>query len=480
MSPVAPAPLGEARTRRIYGLETEYGLTSRPRGGRSVGPEEVARQMFRGMIAWGRSSNVFLGNGSRIYLDVGSHPEYATAECDDLYDLVAHDQVGNRLVEQLRVQATEQLAADGTPVEVFLFKNNVDSAGNSYGSHENYLVDRAVDLQRYYRVILPFLISRQLIAGAGHLSSTRLHERAERRGDGPTRFQLSQRADQIWDTVSSATTRSRPMINTRDEPHGDPELYRRLHVIVGDSSMSETTTLLKVGATELVLRLVEARVALPDLTLDNPNLAIRQISRDLTGRTPVRLASGRSISALELQQTYLQAVLDHPDRVGPMQPGLQRALELWQRTLDALEAGDLEALSRDIDWAIKHRLLTRYADRHGLAPDHPRLAQLDIAYHDVAEGRGLFRLLEARGEVSRVVDEEAVRRALTTPPPTRARLRGAFIDAAREAGVDFLADWMHLRINRGNQTRALTLRDPFGDTDERVDALIASLHEPLW
>lgn len=473
-------PTGQARTRRIYGLETEYGLTSQARGARGVGPEEVARQMFRGMIAWGRSSNVFLGNGSRIYLDVGSHPEYATAECDDLYDLVAHDAAGNRMVEDLRRLATDQLAADGTPVEVFLFKNNVDSAGNSYGCHENYLVDRVVDLNRYYRMILPFLVSRQLVAGSGHLSRTRLYERPERGGDGPTVYQLSQRADQMWDTVSSATTRARPMINTRDEPHGDPELYRRLHVIVGDSSMSQTTTLLKVGATELVLRLVEARVELPDLTLDNPSLAIRQISRDLTGRTPVELANGRTASALEIQQAYLQAVLDHRDRLGPMQPALEQALDLWQRTLTALEAGDQEALSRDIDWAIKHRLISRYADRHGLPLDSPRLAQVDLAYHDIAEGRGLFRLLEAHGEVNRVVDDAAIEAALTTPPPTRARLRGAFIDAARAAGVDFLADWMHLRINRGNQTRALTLRDPFRDTDDRVDALIAALDEPRW
>ncbi|SDB84707.1 proteasome accessory factor A [Raineyella antarctica] len=474
------ATTGTARSRRIYGLETEYGLTSRPRGQRSVGPEEIARQMFRGMIAWGRSSNVFLGNGSRIYLDVGSHPEYATAECDDLYDLVAHDAVGNRLVEDLRRLATDQLAQDGTPVEIFLFKNNVDSAGNSYGCHENYLVDRSVDINRYYRLILPFLVSRQLIAGAGHLSRTRLYERPDRGGDGPAVFQLSQRADQMWDTVSSATTRSRPMINTRDEPHGDPELYRRLHVIVGDSSMSQTTTLLKVGATELVLRLAEARIELPDLTLDNPNLAIRQISRDLTGRTPVELANGRTTTGLEIQSAYLQAVLDHQDRLGPMQPGLLRALELWQRTLTAIGAGDLDTLSRDIDWAIKHRLISRYADRHGLAPDSPRLAQLDLAYHDIADGRGLFRLLDAHGEVSRVVDDAAIERALTTPPPTRARLRGAFIDAARAAGVDYLADWMHLRINRGNQTRALTLRDPFQHTDERVDAMIAALDEPLW
>lgn len=471
---------GEARTRRIYGLETEYGLTSTSRGGRAVGPEEIARQMFRGMIAWGRSSNVFLGNGSRIYLDVGSHPEYATAECSDLYDLVVHDAAGNRMVDDLRRLASDQLAADGTPVEIFLFKNNVDSAGNSYGCHENYLIDRSVDIHRYYRLILPFLISRQLVAGAGHLSRTRLNERPERGGDGPAVFQLSQRADQMWDTVSSATTRSRPMINTRDEPHGDPELYRRLHVIVGDSSMSQTTTLLKVGATELVLRLVEARVELPDLTLDNPNLAIRQISRDLTGRTPVELANGRTASALDIQQVYLKAVLDQRDRLGAMQPGLEQALGLWQRTLAAIEARDLDALSRDVDWAIKYKLLTRYADRHGLAPDSLRLAQLDLAYHDIAEGRGLFRLLEARGEVSRVVDEDAIERALTVPPATRARLRGRFIDAARAAGVDYLADWMHLRINRGNQTRALTLRDPFQDTDERVDALIASLHEPLW
>lgn len=471
---------GGVRQRRIYGLETEYGLTSTPRGDRAVGPEEVARSMFRSMIAWGRSSNVFLGNGARIYLDVGSHPEYATAECDDLYDLLAHDAAGNVMVEQLRQQASDHLAAEGTPVEIYLFKNNVDSFGNSYGSHENYLVDRQVDLHRYYEAIMPFLVTRQLIAGAGHLSRAGIDERPEHAGAGPMTYRLSQRADQMWDTVSSATTRSRPMINTRDEPHGDPELYRRLHVIVGDSSMAEPSTLLKVGATELVLRLVEARVELPALGLDNPNLAIRQVSQDLDGRAVVDLSTGRTIDALSMQQAYLQAVLDHRDRLGELSPGLEHALALWTRTLAALEAGDLDTLARDVDWAIKLRLLRRFAERHGLDLEHPRMAQVAVAYHDITPGRGLFMLLQESGQVNRIVDDAAIERALTVPPPTRARLRGRFIDAAREAGVDYLADWMHLRLTRGTRTKALTLRDPFVDTDERVDRLVESMHQPLW
>ena len=233
-----------AHARRIFGIETEFGITCTSGGQRTLTPDEVARYLFRKVVAWGRSSNVFLGNGSRLYLDVGSHPEYATAECDSLRQLVAHDRAGEQIVESLAVDAQARLAADEVRGEIYVFKNNTDSAGNSYGCHENYLVRRGGDFGAVSDGLLPFLISRQLICGAGKIVHT---------SKGAT-YALSQRADHIWEGVSSATTRSRPIINTRDEPHADAEKYRRLHVIVGDSNMSETTTRLKVGTTDLVLR----------------------------------------------------------------------------------------------------------------------------------------------------------------------------------------------------------------------------------
>ena len=231
--------------RRIYGIETEFGVTCTFEGQRRLTPDEVARYLFKRVVAWGRSSNVFLTNGSRLYLDVGSHPEYATAECDDLEQLVIHDRAGERVVEDLISDAQDRLAEEGIAGEIYLFKNNTDSSGNSYGCHENYLIRRRADYLTQIEALLPFLISRQLISGAGKVLETP-------RG---TIYSLSQRADHMWEGVSSATTRSRPIINTRDEPHADSESYRRLHVIVGDSNMCEMTTMLKVASMEFVLRL---------------------------------------------------------------------------------------------------------------------------------------------------------------------------------------------------------------------------------
>ena len=195
--------------RRIYGIETEFGITCVDQGQRTLTPDEVARYLFRKVVSWGRSSNVFLSNGSRLYLDVGSHPEYATAECDDLLDLVAHDKAGERILNDLVLDATERLAEDGIAGDIYVFKNNTDSAGNSYGCHENYLIGRGGEFHDFSEVLIPFLVSRQLIAGAGKVIPT---------PKGAT-FSLSQRAEHIWEGVSSATTRSRPIINTRDEPH---------------------------------------------------------------------------------------------------------------------------------------------------------------------------------------------------------------------------------------------------------------------
>ena len=214
--------------RRIYGLENEYGVTCTLRGQRRLSPDEVARYLFRRVVSWGRSSNVFLQNGARLYLDVGSHPEYATPECDSLYELVVHDKAGERILESLVESAEQRLAEESIRGTIYLFKNNTDSAGNSYGCHENYCTSRHDDLGHYAEVLIPFLVSRQIYAGAGKVLHT---------ARGAT-YSIAQRAEHIWEGVSSATTRSRPIINTRDEPLADAERFRRLHVIVGDSNMS--------------------------------------------------------------------------------------------------------------------------------------------------------------------------------------------------------------------------------------------------
>jgi proteasome accessory factor A len=451
--------------RRIFGLENEYGVTCTFRGQRRLSPDEVARYLFRRVVSWGRSSNVFLRNGARLYLDVGSHPEYATPECDSLIDLVTHDKAGERTLEGLLVDAERRLREEGIAGDVYLFKNNTDSAGNSYGCHENYLVGRHGEFSRLADVLIPFLVSRQLICGAGKVLQTP-------RG---AVYSVSQRAEHIWEGVSSATTRSRPIINTRDEPHADAERYRRLHVIVGDSNMSETTTLMKVGATDLVLRMIEAGITLRDLSLENPIRAIREISHDLTGRRKVRLANGRDASGLDIQEEFYSKARDFVDRRSLETPVVRRVLDLWERTLKAIDSGDHSLVEREIDWVIKYRMIERYRQKYDLSLASPRLAQLDLAYHDIHRGRGLYYLLERRGAVARVARDIEIFEAKSVPPQTtRARLRGEFIRRAQERRRDFTVDWVHLKLNDQAQ-RTVLCKDPFRAVDERVEKLIASM-----
>ena len=424
----------------------------------------MARYLFRPVVSWGRSSNVFLRNGARLYLDVGSHPEYATPECDNLVDLVAHDKAGERILEGLLIDAERRLREEDIAGDIYLFKNNTDSAGNSYGCHENYLVPRDQELRRLTDNLTPFLVTRQIICGAGKVLQTP-------RG---AVYCVSQRAEHIWEGVSSATTRSRPIINTRDEPHADAEKFRRLHVIVGDSNMSETTMLLKVGATDLVLRMVEAGVVLRDMTLDNPIRAIREVSHDMTGRSRVRLANGREMSALEIQYEYLACARDFTSRNG-LNAVSERVLEMWERALDAIETGNLDKVAREIDWVTKYRLIERYRAAHNLPLSAPRIAQLDLAYHDVRRGRGLYYLLQRAGAVDRITRDLDIFEAKSVPPQTtRARLRGEFIKRAQERRRDFSVDWVHLKLNDQAQG-AILLKDPFRSADERVERLIATM-----
>src|SRR5262249_19166952 len=323
--------------RRIFGHENEYGVTCTFRGQRRLSPDEVARYLFRRVVHWGRSSNVFLENGARLYLDVGSHPEYATPECDVVTDLIANETGVERILEALLTAAELRLHDEGISGDVFLFKNNTDSAGNSYGCHENYLVARQGEFARMADMLIPFFVTRQIYCGAGKV----LH------GPRGAQFCISQRAEHIWEGVSSATTRSRPIINTRDEPHADAERFRRLHVIVGDSNMSEFTTWLKIAVTDLVVRMVEENTVMRDLSLENPSRAIREISHDITCRKQVRLANGRELTAVAIQREYF----DRAQRFVERRDGDERSLRIiqeWGNALDALEKGDLTPLETKI------------------------------------------------------------------------------------------------------------------------------------
>jgi proteasome accessory factor A len=450
--------------KRIYGIENEYGVTCTFKGQRRLSPDEVARYLFRRVVSWGRSSNVFLENGSRLYLDVGSHPEYATPECDSLTDVVSHDKAGERILEGLVHAAEKRLREEGIRGEIYLFKNNTDSAGNSYGSHENYLLRREADFDRVTDVLIPFLVTRQIYTGAGKVLHT---------AKGPI-YVMSQRAEHIWEGVSSATTRSRPIINTRDEPHADAEKYRRLHVIVGDSTMSEYTTFLRVGTTAIILRMLEEDQApWRDLTFENPIRAIRDISLDPYGKKLQRLSNGRDVSALDVQSEYLTRALRFASRRG-LPPEEQKALEMWEHVMTTFERDPFD-LTTEVDWVIKHHMIESYRKKYDFDLGHPRVNLLDLQYHDVNRDRGLYYLLERNNRVNRMTSDKVINQAMTiAPQTTRARLRGEFIKVAKEKKRDYTVDWVHLKLNDQAQ-RTVICKDPFVSVDDRVERLIASL-----
>jgi len=352
----------------------------------------------------------------------------------------------------LRARATEYLWANWPGLRV---KHLMTSPA---------LTSRRDDFSHYAQVLIPFFVSRQIYSGAGKVLQTA-------RG---AMFCLSQRAEHIWEGVSSATTRSRPIINTRDEPHADAERFRRLHVIVGDSNMSEYATYLKVGATSILLRMLEdPGVVIRDLTLEDPIRAIREISHDITCRREVRLANGRELSALDIQREYLDRALRYHERRGL--PDLEeRALGMWKHCVEGIEKDPL-SLDRECDWVIKHRIVEAYRERHQLPLGHPKVALVDLQYHDVDRSRGIFYLLQAKGQVERITTDEAISQAMETPPATtRARLRGEFIKRAKEKRRDFTVDWVHLKLNDQTQ-RTVLLKDPFRSHDERVERLIESI-----
>jgi len=375
-----------------------------------------------------------------------------------------HDKAGERTLEKLMEGAEQRLRDEGIRGTIFLFKNNTDSAGNSYGCHENYLTSRSNDNGDYGDVLIPFLVTRQIFTGAGHVLQT---------ARGPI-FTIAQRAEHIWEGTSSATTRSRPIINTRDEPHADAEKYRRLHIIVGDSNMSEYTTFLKIGSTACMLRMMEDKsFSLRDLTLENPVRAIRDISHDLTCRRKVRLASGRELSALDVQREYLDRAMKYADTKGFTKLE-QRALEMWEHCVSTIENDPLK-LATEVDWVIKHNLIEAFRSRHALDLDDARVALLDLQYHDIRRDRGIFYRLQARGLVERICAEADIEAALSEPPQTtRAKLRGDFIKQAKLRKRDYTVDWVHLKLNDQAQ-RTVICKDPFKSSDERVEKLIASL-----
>jgi proteasome accessory factor A len=405
-------------------------------------------------------ANVVLTNGARYYVD-HAHPEYSTPECLSPRDVLVHDKAGERILERSMAASREVIPVDS---RLAVYKNNTDGKGNSYGCHENYLVARAVPFPRIVRDLTPFFVTRQIFTGAGKVGQE--GSRAEGRG---VAYQLSQRADFFEAEVGLETTLKRPIINTRDEPHADPERYRRLHCIVGDANLCEVATFLKVGTTALVLKLIEDEV-LPDLSLDNPVQALHEVSWDPSCRQTVRLRDGRRIRPLELQWEYL----DHGKKfVKESEPSAEYAelLSRWESVLTAIE-DDPMSLHAQLDWVAKYRLLSAYRERDGLDWRDPKLAMIDLQYHDVRRDRGLYQRLESQGKVERLTTDEEVDRAITEPPEdTRAYFRGRCI--SKFPASIAAASWDSVIFDSGREAlQRVPLREPLRGTRAHVEALL--------
>ena len=405
-------------------------------------------------------ANVILPNGARYYVD-HAHPEYSTPECAGPRDVVIHDKAGERILER-SLELVQELLPPGERLAVY--KNNTDGKGNSYGCHENYLVDRGTPFGRIVRDLIPFFVTRQVFTGAGKVGA----ESGRSEAEGVT-YQLSQRTDFFEAEVGLETTLKRPIINTRDEPHADPEKYRRLHVIVGDATLCEVATFLKLGTTGLVLKLIEDEF-LPDLSLENPVQALHQVSWDPTLKATVRLADGRSVSAIELQWEFL----DHAKKwvkENQDSPANAEVIGRWEAVLAALEDEPL-GLHRELDWVAKHRLVEGYRERDGLGWDHPKLRLIDLQYHDVRRTKGLYHRLVETGKVERLVSESEIDRAITGPPEdTRAFFRGNCIRRYHDAIV--AASWDSVIFDIGRDAlQRVPMREPLKGTSEHVEALL--------
>ena len=447
--------------RRIFGLENEYGLISSSAEGRmNLSVESALGYLFEKVVARQRGTNDFLRNGGRLYQDTGCHPEYATPECDNALDLTLHDKAGERIVEELLLAAEQKLRENGIDCNIYIFKNNTDSVGNTYGCHENYLVERTVNFHKLAELLIPFLVTRQVFAGAGKVLKTRLGNH----------YYVSQRAQHIYQEISGATTSSRGIINTRDEPHADEERYRRLHVIVGDSNMSELSTYLKVGTTALVLAMIEDGACRKDLALEDPVRAIKEISHDTTCTRKVRLRRGKEVSAIELQREYLELAHAYYATLEPS-PHVTDLLERWRRVLDQL-AVDPAQCARELDWVIKRELLQAYMHRKGIGFDDQRISMLDLQYHDLRQDKGLYYRLEREGYVERLLGDDEIRRAMTLPPAdTRAYFRGTCLQ--KFSGQVYGASWSSILLDTGESTvKRIPMADPARGTQKLVGEIL--------
>ncbi|HWC10130.1 MAG TPA: depupylase/deamidase Dop [Acidimicrobiales bacterium] len=483
---------------KVCGIETEYGILLRGAGEpnpitassllinayvsrlqRKVGwdfEDESPGNDARGFAREGAMApeiethlvNAVLTNGARYYVD-HAHPEYSTPECADALELVRYDKAGERTLAR-----SVEAAAEVLPVgqDVAVYKNNSDGKGNSYGCHENYLVDRALPFSRLAQRVMPHFVSRQIYCGAGKVGAE-----GPATADADIAFQLSQRADFFEEEIGLETTLKRPIVNTRDEPHADAQKYRRLHVIVGDANLAEVSTFLKVGTTALVLAMIEDEwVGDRDLTLRAPVAALRRVSHDLSLSTPLAMADGSTMTAVDVQWELLDLARKYANERGLECVGEEvggEVLRRWEAVLTALEDEPM-SLARQLDWVAKYQMVDAYRERHGLGWEDSKLAALDLQYHDVRPGRSLF----ARMPMERLVDEESVVAAITSPPTTtRAYFRGRCLQ--RWASAIAAANWDSLVFDLGTDPlRRVPMMEPLRGTAAHVDTLFEQCATP--
>ncbi len=406
-------------------------------------------------------ANSVLTNGARFYVD-HAHPEYSSPEVLTPLDAVIYDRAG----ELVMAKAAELARLTPGAPQIRLYKNNTDNKGASYGTHENYLMNRSTPFADITTGLLPFFVTRQVIVGSG-----RVGRGQDGRTDG---FQLSSRADFFEVEVGLETTLKRPIINTRDEPHADPQFHRRLHVIVGDANLSDLATYLKMGTTSLVLELIEAGVTLDDLSLADPVEQIHQVSHDPDLTQKLELADGRKMTALEVQRSYAERVASFIEsREGDQSDEQTRdVIAQWLRVIDQLEA-DPMALATELDWVAKLQLLNGYRRRDGLSWTDPRLQLVDLQYSDLTEGKGLARKLERRGSLQRLTTDEQIQRAVTDPPPdTRAWFRGECLRRYPESIAAASWDSVVFDVQGQPSLQRVPTLDPLRGTRDHVSALL--------
>ncbi len=484
--------------RKVFGLETEYGILQRgpgesnPIAASSVLINAYVAELAR-KVAWdfedespGNDArgfsregaappevethlvNAVLTNGARYYVD-HAHPEFSTPECSDARQVVLWDKAGERILAR-SIEAAARSFPNGEGIVVY--KNNSDGKGNSYGTHENYLMDRSVPFGRIVTHVMPHFITRQIYCGAGKVGCE-----AASTGGVQVDFQLSQRADFFEEEVGLETTLKRPIVNTRDEPHADAQKYRRLHVIVGDANLSEVSTYLKVGVTAIVLSMIEDDVfGERDFSLAAPVQAIRRVSYDRSLSVPLELAAGGTITALDIQWELFDLARKYAEDRGLEAVGDEvgwDVLRRWEAVLGGLET-DPRSLADQLDWVAKYRLLEGYRDRHGLGWADPKLAAMDLQYHDVRAEKSLFRRLP----MQRIVEEDEVAEAMTEPPrTTRAYFRGKCLQ--RWASSVAAANWDSLVFDLGDEPlRRIPMMEPLRGSASIVDTLLEGCSSP--